>query len=215
MPRDAMVTVHPTAKVHPKTHLGPGVVIGPNVEIDEDVVIGAYAVIGTMPEHRDFYNDKELTRAKGVIIRPGARIFEFTTIHSGTERKTEIGEAAAILNHSHVGHDASIGMSAVVGSYASALAFSRLLEGAVVASYSILYEGVVMGAYSHLMIRSFLNKHVPPGQLWGGELAGYRGSNDRGIEHAGARWTFQEKQFKQQFRHWVETLSKGFEVGNG
>ena len=161
--------IHPTA------------IIRPNVEIEDNVVIGAYAVIGGMPEHAGYYSG--LT-TKGVRIHKGVRIFEFVTIHAGTENQTIIEEGAAIFNHSHVAHDCYVGKNAVIGGQVSLAGHTWVMERAVIGGKSCTHQRCVIGAYSFLSPMSYLKAHIPPGELWIGNPARPSGLNQVGLNRA-------------------------------
>lgn len=89
--------IHPTA------------VIGPNVSIGAGSYIGPLCVIGLPPE----WKGKELID-KGVIIGENVRLTGLVTVDSGAESPTKINDGAYLMKHSHVGHDAMIGLNVVV-----------------------------------------------------------------------------------------------------
>lgn len=177
--------IHPSARIHESARLGHGVVIGPDVMIEEDVVIGAYSVIGGMPEHLGFFDDTEQEFTKGVYIERGARIFEFVTIHSGTDKTTHIGQRVAVFNHSHIAHDVVLGDHCVIGGHNSLAGHVHVMERAIVSGKSAIHQWCVIGALAMIAGNSFLKAHVPPGEKWIGSPARPAGTNIVGLNRAG------------------------------
>jgi UDP-N-acetylglucosamine acyltransferase len=175
--------IHPKAQVSPHAVIGPGCWIGPKVVIHGGVRIGAYSVIGSHPEHSAFFND-DFSRTHGVVIDTGARIFEFVTIHAGTERPTQIRDAAAVFQHSHVSHDCDVGPGVTISGRSSLAGFVEVQQGAVVGAHAIIHQHCVVGAYSMLGMGSVLRAHIRPGQLWVGYPARMVGENERGLARA-------------------------------
>lgn len=162
--------IHPTA------------VIGADVHIEDDVYIGAYTVIGTMPEHREFYDDIAGEKSKGVLISSGARIFEFVSVHAGTTLPTFIGKHTAIFNHTHIAHDVELGDHVTVGGHSTIAGDSIIMDYAVLGGRTTIHQKSVVGAYSILGLASTLRGCVPPGQKWIGTPARPCGLNDVGLK---------------------------------
>lgn len=194
--------VHESAQVHETAVLGHGVWIGPRVVIGPGVWIGAYSVIGGMPEHRDFYDDTDLVRSKGVHIMAHARIFEFVTIHPGTERMTVIGQRSAVFNHSHIAHDVIIGEKVTIAAPSSVGGFCEIQDFATVGGGARMHQKSTVGAYAFLGAASFLKGHIPPGALWLGNPARPAGMNDIGLK----RWGLTVDQVNRQWLEKFETI---------
>lgn len=177
--------ISPSAHVHPTAKLHPGVWIGPNVEIGAGAVIGHYAVIGGMPEHRDFFDDTEMVRSKGVIIGAGARIFEYVTVHAGTRRPTLIAERVAVFNHSHIAHDCMIEAGSIIGGQVSLAGHVHVMPAAQVSGKSCVVQFAVIGAYAFVGGFTFVTRHIPPGEKWLGFPARFVSANDIGLQRAG------------------------------
>ncbi len=177
--------VHPTAIVHPKAILRQGVWIGPKVVIKEGAVIGAYSVIGSAPEHSKFYDDVDCERTYGVIIDEGCRVFEFVTIHAGTEAPTILSANSAVFQHSHISHDCFLGKGVTVAGRSSLAGFVDLGTMANVGAHSIIHQHCVIGAYAMIGMGSVLKSHVPPAETWVGYPARHAGFNQVGLTRAG------------------------------
>lgn len=175
---------HESAVIHPSAILGHGVYIGPNCRVGANVVVGSYTVIGGLPEHRDFYDDVDLVRSKGVWLQDGVRVFEFVSIHAGTERMTVLGEWSAVFNHTHVAHDVIVGRKATIAGPSSIGGFCEIQDFATVGGGSLLHQKSTVGAFSFLGAGSFLKGHLPPGELWMGRPARPAGLNQVGLTRA-------------------------------
>ncbi len=158
-------------------------VIYPGVEIEDDVHIGAFSVIGGRPEHREFYSPDNVT--KGVIIKKGARIFEFVSIHAGTVVQTEIGPGVAVFNHSHIAHDCFLDEGSSVGGGVFLAGHTMLMKKATVCGRACTHQMSLIGPYGFLAPMSFLKGHLGPGELWIGNPARPSGLNKIGLERAG------------------------------
>lgn len=193
--------IHPRAEIHSSVKIGHGVIIGPNVIIERDVVIGPYCVIGGPPEHRDFYDDKDGEKTKGVYIARSARLFEFVTVQAGTKNMTFVGEGAAVFNKSHIAHDCILGPDSQVGGQASLAGHTYLMEGAILSGKSATVQWCVIGAYGFVGGFTFLTKHLPPGAKCLGFPARFIGNNEVGLQRAGLTIEQCNQKFK---RHWDE-----------
>lgn len=177
--------IHPTA------------IIYPGVEIEDDVFIGPYCVIGGPPEHRAFYNDEP---TKGVLIKSGARIFEFVTIHAGTHQRTTIGNKVAIFNKTHIAHDCVIEREATIGGQCSLAGHTHVMSGATISGMSCTHQFTVIGSYSFIGGASFVTKHVPPGEKWVGYPARYIAQNEVGLGRAGLTYDECLKRYSDYFQ---------------
>lgn len=191
--------VSPSASIHPSVTLRPGCWIGPNVVIEAGVVIGHYAIIGGPPEHRDFYDDVDGENTKGVIIKEGARIFEFATVHAGTKHPTTIGNNAAVFNKAHVAHDCVLEANVQVGGQCSLAGHVYAQRGANISGKSCLVQFAVVGAYAFVGGFTFVTRHVPPGEKWLGFPAKFVSNNDVGLQRAGLTYEECLKLWKQDY----------------
>lgn len=157
-------------------------IIYPDVKIGENVVIGPYSIIGGQPEHREHYDGEK--EAKGVIIKNGARIFEFVTVHAGTRCPTEVGEGAAIFNKAHVGHDCIIESNVTIGGQVSLAGHTYVMEGANVSGKSCTVQRCVIGAYAFVGGFTFITRDVPCGDRVLGYPARFVGPNEVGLKRA-------------------------------
>lgn len=202
-----MTRIHPTAQIDSTAHIGFGAYIGPNVKIGPEVYIGDYSIIGSLPEHRDFYTDLKLERTKGVNIGFGARIFEFVTIHAGTQGPTDIGAGVAIHNHSHIAHDCQLEPLVTVGGQTTIAGHVKAMQGSMICGKSAVHQWCVIGAYSILGAGTFLKNHIPPGEKWLGNPARPSGHNDVGLiranltyEECVQQWTSRFEKLKESSR---------------
>lgn len=177
--------IHKEAIIHPTAILGPGVVVGPNCIVCEGARIGAYSVIGTMPEHRDFFDDLNGQRTLGVCIQKDARIFEFVSIQAGTVRTTVIEHGASVFNHAHVGHDSIVGWGASVGGGCSLAGHTTIMDHAVVSGHSCTFQHCVIGPYAFVGGMSYVTQNVPPAEKWLGIPARPAGLNEIGLKRHG------------------------------
>lgn len=103
--------IHPSAIIGTNVIMGKNNYIGANCYIVGDVAIGdnnhfeAFCSIGTFPEHKAFFNKKNMM---GVTIGDNNVFREFITINSGCYKHTKIGNDVWMLRGSHVGHDSEI-----------------------------------------------------------------------------------------------------------
>lgn len=191
--------IHNSAKVHESAILRPGVWIGPNVTIEAGVVIGHNAVIGGPPEHRDFYDDIDGELSKGVIIKAGARIFEFVTVHAGTRHPTYIGEGAAVFNKSHIAHDVYLDKGSTVGGQCSLAGHVHMQPMSQLSGKSCVSQFVVIGAYAFVCGFSFLTQHAPVGSKWAGAYSKMVGVNEIGLQRAGLELGQVQKLYNNEF----------------
>jgi UDP-N-acetylglucosamine acyltransferase len=140
----------------------------------------------------------------GVEVREGARIFEFVTIHAGIARPTEIGQDAAVFNHSHVGHDAVLERGSIIGGHCSLAGHVHVMHEAQISGKSCVRHRVVVGAYGFLGANSFLTSHLPPGELWNGSPARRNGNNEVGLERAGLTHSEANDLFLRTFDNLIE-----------
>lgn len=103
--------IHPSAIIGTNVIIGKNNYIGANCYIVGNTTIGdnnhfeAFCSVGTFPEHRSFFNKKEM---KGVVIGDNNVFREFITINSGCYQNTVLGNEIWMLRNSHVGHDSTI-----------------------------------------------------------------------------------------------------------
>lgn len=164
------------------TYIHPTAIIYPNVYIGEDVYIGAYCVLGGPPEHKAFFDDP----GQGVKIGSNTRIFEFTTVHSGTERKTQVGNNCILMQHSHVAHDCILEnnvslCNAKLGGHA------HIMKNAVLGLGAAVHQWQIVGSYCMVGMNSTITKQTMciPGSKLVGSPAKVIGKNHmalRGVE---------------------------------
>jgi len=133
--------------IHESAYIHPTAVIYDGVVIEENVYIGAYCIIGSPAE----WKGKEDNVGK-VVIKKGARLTGLVTVDSGTHQNTIIGENAYLMKHSHVGHDAIIGIGvtiscgAKIGGHCIIHQNTNIGLNAVIHQKVVIPEGCMIGA---------------------------------------------------------------------
>ncbi len=196
--------VHTTAKLGERVKLGMWCRIGPNVVIGDDVVIGDHAIIGGTPEHRDFYDDHEGERSKGVIIGNRVNIGPMVTVDAGTIVPTQILDKTVIFNKSHVAHDCYVGLGCIIGGQVSLAGHTRLMEGANVSGKSCTSQHTVIGPYAFIGGFTYVTKNVGPGELWIGNPAKLIGVNEIGLHRANLTLEECKKRWGYEFNKLTE-----------
>ena len=91
------------------TYIHPTAIIYPNVVIEEDCYIGPYCIIGAPAEWKGHEEE-----SKGVRIGAGSRLTGMVTVDAGVNGTTVILNNCYLMKHSHVGHDALIGVGVTI-----------------------------------------------------------------------------------------------------
>lgn len=137
-----MQIIHPSAKIHPTA------IIGDNVTIDAGAEIGAFCIIGARAEHKDYWI-KPLGR---VWIGENCVLTGHCTVDASTTVvPTIIASGVWLLKHSHVGHDAFIGMNTVIscgakiGGHAQIMANCNIGLNATVHQWVTIPKGCMIG----------------------------------------------------------------------
>jgi UDP-N-acetylglucosamine acyltransferase len=181
--------IHHTAIVSPRARLGSGVVIGPyaiihgGVTLNDDVHVRAHAVIGSPAEKHGQFT----AAGYGVEVGEGTHISEFVTIHSGTEKKTKIGNNCYLLAHAHIGHDAQLQNKVTVGCGAIVGGHSIVGHGANLALGSILHQFSNIGQWAMVGMGGIVTKktRIFPGSIYVGNPVRFLKENRVGLERAG------------------------------
>lgn len=173
--------IHESAKIGKGVYIGPFCLIGPNVTIGEGTRIEGHSSIGTRPEHKSFWADDSL---HGVSIGKNCIIREFTTINSGTNRKTKVGDNVVLLRGSHVGHDAIVSDKANISCNVLLGGHSFVGEGANLGLGAIVHQFRAIGPYSMTGMGSVVTRDVVPFSKTFGSPAKYQGVNKVGVERA-------------------------------
>lgn len=156
--------VHPTAIVDLDVirNMGKGNYIGAYCIITGDVVIGnnnrfeSHCVIGSKPEHKKYWNGDY----KGVTICDNNIFREFTTVNSGTETHTHIGNNVIMLRGSHVGHDAFINDNVTLSCNVAIGGHSYIGEGTNFGIGSVCHQNSIVGCYCMIGMNSTITKSL-------------------------------------------------------
>lgn len=190
------------AEVDSSAEVGAGAVIGPNVKIGAETVIGPYAVIdcnttigkrnhvfqfaslGTPPQDLKFRGEPSMLE-----IGDDNQIFEFTTLHRGTEgggMVTRIGNHVMLMNYVHIAHDCQIGNRVVIANSSGIAGHCTIEEWAIVEAMCGVHQFTKIGAHAFLAAGSKLAQDVPPFTMVAGtERARLAGINEIGLERRG------------------------------
>jgi UDP-N-acetylglucosamine acyltransferase len=186
------------AEIDTTAEIGPGAVIGPNVRIGAETVVGPYAVIesnstigrrnrisqfaslGTPPQDLK-YRGEEST----LEIGDDNQIFEFTTLHRGTEgggMTTRIGNHVMLMNYVHIAHDCQIGDHVVIVNNCGIAGHCVIEEWAIVEGMCGVHQFTHIGAHAIVAAGSKLALDVPPfTMVAGAERARLVGINEIGL----------------------------------
>ncbi len=144
-------------------------------QIDESAHISPMSVIGAPGE----WLGKPSSHP--VIVRAGAVVREFASIHAGCVRQTIVGEEALVMTGSYEAHDVILGRNvhvapnATIGGLAEIGDYSRIGLNATVLPHRKVGRNCIIGA------GSVVTHDIPDGQVWAGNPATYRKDVDRPI----------------------------------
>jgi UDP-N-acetylglucosamine acyltransferase len=186
------------AEVDSSAKIGPGAVIGPNVKIGAETAIGPYVVIesnttigrrnqisqfaslGTPPQDLKYKGEPS-----SLEIGDDNQIFEFTTLHRGTEgggMVTRVGNHAMLMNYVHIAHDVHVGDRAVITNSTNIAGHCHIDEWAIVEGMCGVAQFVHIGAHAFVAGGSRLDRDVPPySMVAGAERARLIGINEVGL----------------------------------
>jgi UDP-N-acetylglucosamine acyltransferase len=190
------------AELDTTAEVGPGAVIGPNVRIGANTIIGPYAVIesnttigarnhifqfaslGTPPQDLKFKGEPSTLE-----IGDDNQIFEFTTIHRGTEfggMVTRIGNHTFLMNYVHIAHDCQIADRVVIANLSQIAGHCVIEEWAIVEGICGVHQFCRVGAHAILAAGSKVAQDVPPySMIAGQERARLVGVNLVGLQRRG------------------------------
>jgi UDP-N-acetylglucosamine acyltransferase len=185
--------IHPTALVGAEVQIGTGVTIGPNavltgpLEIGDDCWIGAGTVLGAPPEILGAVHPTSWSESAGLGIRIGARttIRELTTVHQGSERRTEIGEDCFVMNRVGIEHDVQIGDRCVVSSGTTLAGHVSVGDGVNLGMHTVAHQRRVIGSGSMIGMGTVVVKDVPPFAKAFGNPVSLHGVNRIGMSRSG------------------------------
>ncbi|CAN7371713.1 MULTISPECIES: hypothetical protein [Microbacterium] len=194
-----MNTIHPSAHVSRGVELGsgnvvgPGVVIHPGVRLGDDNWIGAGVVLGAPPEVRSFAHprDEEDSYGAGLLIGSQNVIREAAQVHQGSQRPTEIGDGAFIMNQVYVAHDGNIGngvtlaSSVLLAGHVTVGERANLGLGVAVHQFRTVGVGAMVGMGSVVTadVPAFAKVYGVPARVVGANVVGMQRS---GIANADA-----------------------------
>ena len=182
--------IHQTAIIDPSVSLGIGNYIGPYTVIGPDVRIGdrnrieGQCSIGQPAEHVHYFTGHW---AKGVVIGSDNVIREFTTINSGTEIVTQMGNYCIMLRGSHLSHDSVIEDKVTLSCNVLLGGHSYVMEGANLGLGAITHQRSIIGAYTLVGMGAVVTKkvQVKPGSIYVGNPARWLKMNDVGLKRNG------------------------------
>lgn len=186
--------IHDTAVLGDGVSLGDRVTIGPfavltgPIEIGDDCWIGAHAVIGSPPEilgAEHFSSYSSSSPGVGVMIGAGTVIREFSAVHQGSVRRTEVGCGSFIMNRISVGHDAQLGANTIAAPGVTFGGHVTLGPGCNLGMNSTIHQNRVMGAGAMVGMGGIATKDIPPFATVIGNPARLRGANRVGMVRRG------------------------------
>ena len=186
--------IHPTAVIGADVLIGAGVTVGPNavltgpLEIGDECWIGAGAVLGSSPrDPRARYTRHRGRSAPVCGIRIGARttIRELSTVHQGSERRTEIGEDCFVMNRVGIEHDVQIGDRCVVSSGTTLAGHVSVGDGVNLGMHTVAHQRRVIGSGSMIGMGTVVVKDVPPFSKAFGNPVSLHGVNRIGMSRSG------------------------------
>lgn len=186
--------IHDTAVLSDGVSIGDRVTIGPfavltgPIEIGDDCWIGPHAVIGSPPEIlgiEHFASYSTVSRGVGVLIGSGTVIREFSAVHQGSVRRTEVGCGSFIMNRISVGHDAQLGANTIAAPGVTFGGHVTLGPGCNLGMNSTIHQKRVMGAGAMVGMGGIATKDIPPFATVIGNPARLRGANRVGMVRRG------------------------------
>jgi UDP-N-acetylglucosamine acyltransferase len=180
------VHVGPYAVIDDGVVLDDGVRVGPHsvlhgpLEIGTGTVIHAHAVLGDTPQVRGWDGE-----ARGVVIGAGNVFREFTTVHSGTQSPTTIGDRNYLMASSHVAHDCIVGNDVMFANSAAIAGHVQVGDGAVMGGLAAVHQFARIGRLAMVGGGAMCAQDVPPYCVAQGDRARLYGLNIIGLRRAG------------------------------
>lgn len=166
--------------------IGAETIIGPYAVIESNTTIGRrnrilqFASLGTPPQDLKYRGEES-----SLEIGDDNQIFEFTTLHRGTEgggMVTRIGHHVMLMNYVHIAHDCQIGDYVVIANSTGVAGHCIIEEWAIVEAMSGVHQFCRIGAHSIVAAGSRLAQDVPPfAMVAGAERARLVGINEIGL----------------------------------
>jgi UDP-N-acetylglucosamine acyltransferase len=186
--------VHDTAVIGPGVELGEDNVVGPYAvitgpcRIGDRNWIGAGAVIGAAPEIRSGPHGLPWGGdpvGVGVEVGDDTVLREFTTLHSGTQRVTRIGNRCYLMNKVHVGHDGVLDDEVTLSANATLAGHVDIGLGANVGLSCAIHQRRVIGPGAMLGMGAVVTRDILPFATAFGAPARVRGVNEVGMSRRG------------------------------
>lgn len=185
--------IHPTAQIGDNVLLGAGVTVGPHtvltgpLEIGDNCWIGASVVLGAPPEILGAEHPVSWTVSAGRGIRIGARttIRELSTVHQGSERRTEIGADCFLMNRVGIEHDVQIGSACVVSSGTTLAGHVSVGDNVNLGMHTVAHQRRAIGSGSMIGMGTVVVKDVPPYAKAYGNPVELHGVNTIGMSRSG------------------------------
>ncbi len=176
-------TVAADTKIGPNTHLRSHVVVEPHTTIGADCDVFPYVTLGMQSQDLKHVPDTVTYTEIGDrnIIR------EFVSIHSGTEEgtKTSIGDDCALLAHSHVAHNCTVGNKVIMSHGATLGGHVIIGDHANIGGLSAIHQFCHVGRAAMIAGMGRANQDVLPFTIADGFPARMRVINKVGMERAG------------------------------
>lgn len=154
------------------------ILTGP-LTIGDRVYIGPYAVVGAPAHCRGSYpfGIDSPHDPRGVVIRDGACLREYVSVHQGLVRPTIVGEDALLMIGCHIGHDSQLGAGVTLGSM-SLLGGFMLIDDAVTFGQGVVtHPWMIIGERAMVGLNSSIVRNVEPYAKVAGAPARVLGSN--------------------------------------
>lgn len=173
------IIIRGDVKIHPSAIIEPYAVITGPARIEADTYVGAHATIGAAPQHRGSYPSPVTARVRdaGVVVRRGACVREYATIHQGILVETIIGEDALLMAGVHVAHDCVVGDRATLGSFSALGGFTLIGEDATFGQGVVTHPWTIIGESAMVGLNSSVVRDVMPFSKVAGSPARLIGSN--------------------------------------
>jgi UDP-N-acetylglucosamine acyltransferase len=208
-----MVEIHSTAIVSTEARLGVNVKVGPMAIIKDDVEIGDNSIIGSksvvydgarigsnvtilnsasiahIPQDKKFHGEYSLC-----IVEPGSIIYDFVTLHRGTEAsgKTIVGKNVVIMHYSHIAHDCYINDDVFIDNCVQIGGHVEVGAGSVLESYTQIHQFCKLGKFVTLITGCKATMDVPPFIRCSDKPLKYKGLSEELLRRSG----FDENQIK-------------------